>query len=280
MDLNPLLVDEKLREFLNEDLGHLGINTDRNRSQFQAVVSAQEPGIVCGLYFFTRTLDLLAQPLGLRVWPITRVPDGQYIVPGEELILFAADQEVLRLGIRTGLNLLGHLSGIATNTSAAVQKVAGYPVKLLDTRKTTPGLRMFEKYAVRVGGGYNHRFNRTDGELIKKEDILLDGGIKGAIDRAFERKGYLTGVEVEVETLQELEEVLRDGRVNHVMLDNMDLDTMRQASFLCDGRCTVEASGIGDMDLAHVADTGVDYISMSSLITSAKPLKIHMKILE
>lgn len=275
--MNEIYIRKKLEEFLLEDLGHIEIDLTKKRS-VRANIITEEDGIFCGGRFIDSVFALLT-PIG-RSLPKTvlMVGEGENFSKNTKIASFHGHPEILKHGIRTVLNLIQHLSGIATNTRKVVEQVAGLKCKILDTRKTTPGLRVFEKYAVRTGGGYNHRFGRFDGILIKKEDIKLDGGVKRAIEKAFKSKSYLETVEVEVENLKELTEVLKDGRATHVLLDNMDLKTMRQAVKLCNNLVTLEASGVGDKNLREVAETGVQFISTSSLILGAKPIKMKMRI--
>lgn len=282
VNINPFYLEKKLREFLNEDLGHAGIDikpSTEGITKVSANIISEQEGIICGSRFLLLALNILSE--------IYRVPaaqliilreDGEKIKSGEVIIKMIVNSEILRCGIRTGLNLMAHLSGIATKTRNIVDDLIGLSVTILDTRKTTPGLRAFEKYAVRVGGAYNHRFSRSDGMVIKREDIKIDGGIKNAIDKALRNKSYLISIEIEVETLAELDEVIADGRVRHVMLDNMDIDTIKKAVAIAKGQFLLEASGVSDKNLKDIAKTGVNSISLGSLITEAKPFKFKMKI--
>ena len=190
----------------------------------------------------------------------------------------AGDAAHILTGERTALNLLQHMSGIATRTRETVAQVDGYDVHILDTRKTTPGLRILEKYAVRVGGGHNHRFSLADGILIKDNHIRAAGGITQAVEAARSRAPFTLKIEVETETLSQVQEAL-DARADIIMLDNMTTEQMREAVLLIHGRAVVEASGnMGQRDLRAVAQTGVQCISVGDLTNFVRPLDISLKL--
>jgi nicotinate-nucleotide pyrophosphorylase (carboxylating) len=238
-------------------------------------VEAEEPGVMSGGKLLLRTLELISgnAPVTVKQRKFDRVG----FVAKDSLLTFSAHPEAVRHGIRVGLNLLQHMCGIATQTAKLVKSVDGTGCKLLDTRKTTPGLRAFEKMAVRHGGGYNHRYGRADGIIIKKEDIVLDGGLKNAIGRAYSQIGHLSCVEVEVENLRELDTVLADRRVRHVMLDNMTPDQVRAAMQRAEPYGVVlEVSGISPDRLREYATLGIPFISTSALILGAKQTKLHL----
>ncbi len=276
--MNKVYIRRELQRFLLEDLGSLEINAGASPHYVKAKIVAESGGVFCGGGLVAEAFDLLA-PHGIHSCKVLGLEkEGFQFQAGATLLRFDVNDQVLVNGVRTVLNLLAHLTDIATHTRSKVQELEGLDCKLLDTRKTTPGLRTFEKYAVRVGGGYNHRFGRFDGVVIKKEDIAISGGIKTAIDRAFEDKMHLVEVEVEVETLDQVNEVFKDGRLKHLMLDNMDLKTMREVVKQCGQTHILEASGVGDQDLRKVAATGVHHISLSSLIRCPRQTKIKMQI--
>ncbi len=278
--MNEVWLKKELERFLLEDLGRTEVFVSDTNPVVEAYIIAEEEGVFCGGRFLAPLLNLLVPAGGRPVIVHNLLPEGRRLESGTLTYVasLVGDAEIIRHGIRTALNLMQHLSGIATHVASMVKEVDGTGVKLLDTRKTTPGFRAFEKYAVRIGGGYNHRFNREDGILIKKEDIKIDGSITKAIDRALETRTHLTGVEIEVETFGQLEFVLYDGRVRHILLDNMMPGMLRQIVKLCGATHILEASGVGDRDLREIAETGVHYISLSSLIRGAKPLKMKMSI--
>ena len=278
--MNKIFVRRELERFLAEDLGRVSVEPGDPPRYVTARIIAEESGVFCGRRFIIPIFAMITPDdvRGPKVIHLLR--EGERFTSSMTLAHLDIEVETLRHGIRTVLNLIQHLSGIATNTRDAVESISGLPTKLLDTRKTTPGLRVFEKYAVRVGGGVNHRFGRYDGILLKKEDIAIDGGIFKAIDRAFREKSFLVNVEVEVETSEELEVVVADGRVRHVLLDNMSLEAMAEAVRRYGDKITFEASGIGSKDLRAVAETGVHYISLSSLVRGAHPIKMKMRIMD
>lgn len=276
--MNRLFLDNELKRFLLEDLGHAEVAIHQRSALAVADIIAEAPGILCGGDLLLRTLAILAErPDDLDPFRPS-YPDGAAFEAGATLLRMRVHPELLRHGIRTGLNLLQVLSGIATNTRRLCDTVAGTGCTLLDTRKTTPGFRAFERYAVRCGGGRNHRFNRTDGVIIKKEDIALDGGIADAVARARRQAGHLSGIEVEVEDFRELEAALAIPEVTHLMLDNMSVAQVRRAVRVVAGRKTLEASGVEVADLRAYADTGVPFISTSALVRHAKPLAMKMRI--
>jgi nicotinate-nucleotide pyrophosphorylase (carboxylating) len=272
--MNPIFVRKELERFLLEDLGHVEMGPN-HKSRVEAFIEIEEDCVVCGLGLIKPTFDLLAPGL-----PASDVhaygADGDSTRSGERPVSVCLPPNVLKHGIRTALNLLQHLSGIATNTAKLVERIEGSGCQLLDTRKTTPGLRAFEKYAVRVGGGKNHRFNRMDGVMLKKEDIVIAGGIRQAIDEAVKEAAHLTAIEVEVESMRELLEVIADGRVRHVLLDNMGVDGVSEAVDVAAGRVILEASGVQTSELERYANTGVPFISTSALIREARPIKMHL----
>lgn len=207
-----------------------------------------------------------------------RFQDGDAVKPGDVLAEIEGDAIPILTGERTALNLLQHMSGIATRTRAMAELVKDYPVKLLDTRKTTPGLRMLEKYAVRVGGGHNHRFSLSDGILIKDNHIQAAGGITAAVNAARENAPFTLKIEVETETLDQVQEALA-ARADIIMLDNMSVALMKQAVALIDHRAVVEASGnMGQRDIREVAAAGVDCISVGDLTNAVCPLDISLKL--
>lgn len=273
--MNPVFIRQELSRFLAEDLGHVEVVARPNDS-VRAMITAESAGVLCGGALVAETFHLLNAREGIiEVTPL--VADGALFVPDQELIHLTMSGAILRHGIRTALNFLQHLSGIATHTHDLVSRVPA-TCRLLDTRKTTPGLRVFEKYAVRMGGGYNHRFARYDGVMIKKEDITIDGGITPAITRALAEAAHLTAIEIEVETLDDLETVLQDGRVRHVLLDNMPPDLVSACVARAGEHLVLEASGVRVTDLDAYAATGVPFISTSDLIRGARALPMHLRM--
>lgn len=280
--MNAPFLRRQLGWFLEEDLGHVDIDerTTLGTAPVKASIIAEEPGVLCGARFLPMLFDLLSDPTSaLRPKAAPEIGEGASFEAGVTLAKLEMHPELLRHGIRTALNLVQHLSGIATNTERLARIVAPTGCVLLDSRKTTPGLRVLEKYAVRTGGGRNHRFNRADGILLKKEDIAIDRSVRGAVDRIWRNVAHLTAIEVEVETFDELEEVMKDDRVSHVLLDNMEPDDIRKAVLRVGGAKIVEASGVTESRLLEYAQTGVPFISTSALVRSARALKARMRII-
>lgn len=264
-----LLIEPLVRMALAEDLGRAGdITSDLilplgQRSR--ALVVARGAGTVAGLPVAALAFALVDSGLSVR----SDAQDGDRVQPGAPLLTLEGPARSLLTAERVALNFLGHLSGVATATQALVDAVAGTKAQIVCTRKTTPGLRVVEKYAVRCGGGRNHRFGLDDAVLIKDNHIAAAGGIKPAVERAFAGIGHMLKVEVEVDTLAQLEEALALG-VDTILLDNMSPETLRDAVKINDGRATLEASG--NVTLATVraiAETGVNYISSGAITHSA-----------
>jgi len=276
--MNPLLVRKELERFLEEDLGHVSYGSSDPAAQTVGIIEAQESGVMCGGGLLV-PLFALASPFGAIVPALEEtVEEGRTFDAGQRVATVLVHPEALRHGIRTALNLLQHLCGVATRTRELVRRIDGGRCTLLDTRKTTPGLRVFEKYAAKVGGAKNHRFGRYDGVMLKKEDIALAGGVRKAIDAAVKEAAHLTAIEVEVESFADLEEALFDGRVRHVMLDNMTPHQVNQAVAMTGGKLVLEASGISPDQLEEYAATGVPFISTSAMIATARKTKLHLRI--
>ena len=276
--LSPLLYESVVRAALAEDLGRAGdITTDSiipSDAMLEAVISTRSPGRIAGLYLAEATFRLLDPRVDFQ----TRRPDGSDAEPGDVLAEVAGPARAILSGERVALNFVGHLSGIATATREIVAAVNGYRARVTCTRKTTPGLRAVEKYAVRAGGGCNHRFGLDDGILIKDNHIAVAGGIAPAIERARQYAGHMSKIEVEVDTLEQLEEVLA-ADADAVLLDNMPLTTLRQAVEMIDGRIIAEASGSVTAKTAPgIAATGVDVISAGWLTHSAPTLDIGLDV--
>ncbi|MCE8000844.1 MAG: carboxylating nicotinate-nucleotide diphosphorylase [Rhodobiaceae bacterium] len=279
MDLHPLpsfLVEEKVRAALAEDLGDAGDITSQSTvpadTRSRVVLRAREDGCIAGLDA-ARAAFREMDP-GLRI--SVQAPDGSVVAPGDVIAAIEGNARAIVTGERVALNFLGHLSGIATATRKFVDAVAGTNTRICCTRKTTPGLRAFEKYAVRAGGGVNHRFGLYDAILIKDNHIAMAGGIADAIRGARAKAGHLVRIEIEVDTLDQLKEALDIG-VEAVLLDNMPPGVLREAVTINQGRAALEASGGITLDTAaSVAATGVDYISVGWLTHSAPCLDIGL----
>lgn len=277
MDLDLLILRKIIIRALEEDVGTGDITTRSivpDNYVTIGFIRAKEPGVVAGLgvakeVFLQLSPDISFQP---------RVRDGEKVEPGQLLARVEGDARAILTGERVALNFMQRMSGIATQVAYMAGLIAEYGAKLADTRKTTPGLRVLEKYAVRVGGGYNHRFGLYDAILIKDNHIKVAGSITEAVSRAKSRAPHTMGTEVEVETLEGLEEAIRAG-ASVVMLDNIDLDSMKKAVELAGGRVLLEASGmINEENIVDMAKTGVDLISMGSLTHSVKALDISLDV--
>ncbi len=233
---------------------------------------AKEDGIIAGLEVFRRVF-LLIGDVDAKFY----IKDGDKVHKDEKIGEVFGNVKILLTAERVALNFLQRMSGIATLTRQFVDELKSTKTKLLDTRKTTPNLRIFEKYAVRVGGGFNHRFGLNDGILIKDNHINAAGGIKNAIALAKNNSPFVRKIEVEVENLEQLEGAL-DCKADIIMLDNMSLDMMKEAIYIIDGRAITEASGNVTLDkIKNIANCGVDYISTGSLTHSFKVLDLSMK---
>ena len=274
----PLLYDDLVRRALLEDLGRAGDLTSDAivasdlvaRAALVARASGRVAGLEPALHAF-RVLDAEARIDVERA-------DGRDVARGDTIAHITARARALLAAERTALNLLGHLSGVATATRDVVARLAGLPTRVVCTRKTTPGLRALEKHAVRVGGGSNHRFGLDDAVLIKDNHVALAGGIGEAVRRVHEAVGHMVKVEVEVDTLAQLDEALA-LRVDAVLLDNMDLATLREAVRRARGRALTEASGgVRPETVRQVAETGVELISIGWLTHSAPSLDVALDV--
>ena len=275
--LPRVLTDPLIKAALAEDLGQAGdltscmtVNEDATAA---GPVIARKPGVVCGLNIAARAFSLVDR----NIHPNILVADGSEVDGRTAIMRVSGPAAPILSAERTALNFVGHLSGIATATKELVKAVEGTKADVCCTRKTTPGLRALEKYAVRCGGGKNHRFGLADGILIKDNHIVAAGGLEHAIKRA-QSVGHMVKIEAEVETLDQLK-VCLDAGIDAVLLDNMDLETMRKAVEMADGNLLVEASGNITVDKAKdVADTGVDLISVGWITHSAPSLDVGLDL--
>ena len=277
--LSPLEIDDAVTRALAEDLGRAGdvtsIATVPEDTRGRAVMVARKAGVVSGLPLSEATFRRLAPDIVIE--PHSR--DGMAIGAGSKLMTIAGNARAMLAAERTALNFVGHLSGIATATAAFVEKIANTKARIICTRKTTPGLRALEKYAVRCGGGFNHRFGLDDAVLIKDNHIAVAGGIRAVLTRAKAAIGHLVKIEIEVDSLDQLKEVLDTGLADVVLIDNFELDAMRRAVAMAAGRLVIEASGgITLASAAAIAETGVDYLSSGALTHSVQNLDIGLDI--
>ncbi|MCS6997797.1 MAG: carboxylating nicotinate-nucleotide diphosphorylase [Aquificaceae bacterium] len=269
------MVEGLLLRFLEEDLGHGDLTTEglSRGERAKGVIRAKEKGVLAGVPFALKVFQLLGDVKVLKARG-----EGETFLRGEELLVLEGPAEVLLKGERVALNLLQRLSGIATMTKGFVEALRGTGVRLLDTRKTTPGFRFFEKYAVRVGGGLNHRYALYDLVLIKDNHKVVAGSISEAVRRVRERISPIYKIEVEVENLQELLEALHCG-VDMVMLDNFSPEEVKEAVKLTRNRVMVEVSG--NITLENIKDyavEGVDFISSGAITHSARWLDMSLRL--
>jgi len=276
--LPEILYDDLVRRALAEDLGRAGdLTTDAivpAELEGRAAVVARQAGRIAGLAPALHAFRLLDPASRAEICR----PDGSDAKAGETVARVSARARALLTGERTALNVLGRLSGIATATRDVVARLEGLKARVASTRKTTPGLRALEKYAVRVGGGESHRYGLHDAVLVKDNHLAVAGGVGEAVRRARRHNGHLVKLEVEVDTLAQLDEALSVG-VDVVLLDNMDLETLREAVRRCRGRALTEASGgIRLENVRAVAETGVDLVSLGWLTHSAPALDVALDV--
>lgn len=277
MTLNPIAVEELVRRALLEDIGPGDITTEATIPADKlctAVIIAKEEGVLCGQPVAQCVFRVMDPSLTYEVL----VPEGSPISPGMEVARISGSARSVLTAERVALNFLQRMSGIASVTARLAESIKYYHARLVETRKTTPGLRILEKYAVRVGGGLNHRYGLHDAILIKDNHIAVCGGVRQAVMAARKLASHTSRVEVEVDTLEQLQEALDVG-ADIILLDNMDPETMRRAVEMTAGKAVLEASGgITAANLQEVARTGVDIISMGALTHSVKSLDLGLDI--
>lgn len=273
--MNYLTIDKLITDALTEDVPNEDITTNsvvNNSSNSLVDLFAKEKGILAGLEIFERTFTIIGN-VEVKFYK----KDGDTVEPNTLIATLKGNTRKLLIGERTALNFLQRMSGIATLTRKFANKLNGTSAKLLDTRKTTPNMRIFEKYAVKAGGGHNHRFNLSDGILIKDNHISAAGGIKNAVQAVRENASFVRKIEVEVENLDMVNEAL-EAEADIIMLDNMDIDTIKKAVKVINKKALIEVSGNVNLDtIRSIADTGVDYISAGALTYAANILDLSMK---
>ena len=277
--LSPLEIEAVVTRALEEDLGRAGDITSTatvpEDAPGRAVLNARQSGVIAGLPLVAASFKRLAPDIEI----VPHARDGATIAARTKLLTISGNARAILGAERVALNFLGHLSGIATATAEFVRRIAHTKARVICTRKTTPGLRALEKYAVRCGGGYNHRFGLDDAMLIKDNHIAVAGGIAAVLKRAKAAAGHLVKIEIEVDSLDQLKEVLDVGLADVVLIDNFDLDAMRKAVALVAGRLVIEASGgITLESAAAIAETGVDYLSSGALTHSVTNLDVGLDI--
>lgn len=269
-------VDKYILSALQEDITSEDVTTNAVMPYDmlgEVQLIAKQDGILCGIDVFKRCFTLVDDSVKFDIKKV----DGESIVKGELLGTITGNISVLLSSERIALNYLQRMSGIATFTNSCVKLLEGYKTKLLDTRKTTPNMRFFEKYAVKVGGAYNHRYNLTDGVLIKDNHIGAAGSVAKAIQMAKEYAPFVRKIEVETENMAMVKEAVEAG-ADIIMLDNMDIDTMKKAVDLIGGRAETECSGnVTKERLTQIAEIGVDYVSSGALTYSAPLLDLSLK---
>lgn len=277
MMLPQFYVDDLIQQAIREDINYIDTSVDYLIPPEQAGKArflAKADGVLCGLPVALRVFELLDPAFQAQCF----YEDGDALRKGDIIAEISGSTAMLLKGERTALNLIQHMSGIATATARAVRLVEGTRASITDTRKTLPGLRSLQKYAVVCGGGKNHRYNLSDGAMLKDNHIDAAGGITSAITLLRKKLGHMVKIEVETRNLDEVAEALRAG-AEIIMLDNMTLDMMREAVKMTDGKALLEASGGITLDtLRPVAETGVDIISIGALTHSVQAFDISMKL--
>ena len=273
--MNYLVVDKIIKDALIEDIPSEDITTNSiidEKSISTVELLCKEEGIIAGLEIFKRVFDILGN-VEVDLYKC----DGDKVYPKDKVGFLKGSTRNLLLGERIALNLLQRMSGIATLTNKFVKEINHTNAKLLDTRKTTPNLRILEKYSVKIGGGCNHRFNLSDGVMLKDNHISAAGGIKNAVELARKNSSFVRKIEVETENLEMVKEAL-EAKVDIIMLDNMNLDLAKEAVKLINKRALTEFSGNVELsNIKEIAEIGVDYISVGALTHSAKILDFSMK---
>ena len=271
LNVDPFIINALKEDVTSEDVSANCVMREFTRGEVELI--CKEDGIICGLQVFERVFTLLDEATKIEFF----VKDGDEVKKGQLLGKLTGDVRVLLCGERTALNYLQRMSGIATYTNSVVSLLKGTKTKLLDTRKTTPNNRIFEKYSVKVGGGNNHRYNLSDGVLLKDNHIGAAGGVKAAVIMAKEYAPFVRKIEVEVETFEMMKEAIEAG-ADIVMLDNMTHEKIKECMDWINGRVEVEVSGnVTKENIMKLTDLGVDYISSGALTHSAPILDISMK---
>ena len=271
LNVDPLILSALKEDITSEDVSTNSVMPHPQAGEVDLI--CKEDGIICGLQVFERVFTLLDEKTEVEFF----VKDGEEVKKGQLMAKVHGDIRTLLCGERTALNYLQRMSGIATYTHQVAALLKGRRTKLLDTRKTTPNNRIFEKYAVRIGGGNNHRYNLSDGVLLKDNHIGAAGGVKEAIQAAKEYAPFVRKIEVEVETLDMVKEAVEAG-ADIIMLDNMDTDTLKEAIAYIDGRAEIEVSGnVTKENITRLINLGVDFVSSGALTHSAPILDISLK---
>lgn len=271
-----LNADELIRLALKEDISNEDVSTNAVIKEYKkgtVRLICKQNGVICGLEVFARTFKILDPATEIKLY----AKDGDKVIKSQHIADLTGDIRVLLQGERTALNYLQRMSGVATYTAQVAELLKGSKTKLLDTRKTTPNMRLFEKYAVRCGGGNNHRYNLSDGVMLKDNHIGAAGGIAAAVKAAKEYSSFVRKIEVEVETLEQCREALQAG-ADIIMLDNMSVEDMKKAVAMIDGKALTECSGnVTKENITAIISTGVDFVSSGALTHSAPILDLSLK---
>lgn len=271
LNVDPLILSALQEDISSEDVSTNSVMPFPTPGEVDLI--CKQDGIICGLQIFERVFTLLDEATKVELY----AKDGDEVKKGQLMAKVYGDIRVLLCGERTALNYLQRMSGIATYTHSVATLLAGTKTKLLDTRKTSPNNRIFEKYSVRIGGGNNHRYNLSDGVLLKDNHIGAAGGVAKAIQMAKEYAPFVRKIEVEVETIEQVKEAVEAG-ANIIMLDNMTHETLKEAITVIDGRAEIEVSGnVTKENISRLTDLGVDYISSGALTHSAPIMDISLK---
>lgn len=271
LNVDPLIISALREDITSEDVSANSVM--RETQAGEADLICKEDGVICGLQVFERVFKILDEESSVEFY----VKDGEQVSKGQLMAKVKGDIRVLLCGERTALNYLQRMSGVATYTRSMASVLEGTKTKLVDTRKTTPNNRIFEKYAVKIGGGGNHRYNLSDGVMLKDNHIGAAGGVKKAIEMAKEYSSFVRKIEVEVENMDMVKEAVEAG-ADIIMLDNMTHEQMKEAIDFIAGRAEIEVSGnVTRENIAALADLGVDYISSGALTHSSPILDISLK---
>lgn len=273
--LNKFFIEEHIKNALNEDIGFGDITTDyltTEADMMSCTLNTRVDGIFCGRDVFESVFKILSPKVDIKFY----FNDGDIIKKGDKIADISGPAKYILVGERTALNYIQRMSGIATETNKYQKAIGEYKAKIVDTRKTTPGFRAFEKYSVKMGGGSLHRFNLADCAMIKDNHIKFAGSLTNAVTKLKQHISHAHKIEVECDTLEQVKEALTCG-VDIIMFDNMDLNTMREGVKLINGRAIIEASGNVNLNTVHdIAATGVDIISSSAIVAKAPTLDLGL----
>lgn len=273
--LNKFFIEEHVKNALQEDIGFGDITTDyltNEEDRMSCVLNTRVDGIFCGKNVFEMVFKILSPSINIKFY----FNDGDEIKKGDKIADIEGPARYILMGERTALNYVQRMSGIATETNKYQKAVGEYKARIVDTRKTTPGFRAFEKYSVKTGGGSLHRFNLSDCAMIKDNHIKYAGSLTKAVEKLRQHISHAHKIEVECDTVEQVKEAVNCG-ADIIMLDNMSLDTMRECVKLIDGKAIVEASGNVNLNTVHdIASTGVDIISSSAIVAKAPTLDLGL----